>query len=622
MRTEQQERVRKMIIQSVIILGALVLILKLAEIQLIDETYKARATTNVVQRVTMYPSRGLMYDREGLLVVNNKALYDLYATYNQVRNIDTLKFCNILDITVEEFEQRMNKDWSDRRFAPWQPFVFMDKISAETYARFQESMYEFPGFFVQLRNVRNYPIPAGAHVLGYLSEVNQQQIDRFEGVYSRGDYIGASGLEWQYEELLRGEKGVRYVLRDNLGRVQGSYMNGEADIPSVSGSDIMLTLDMELQYYAEYLMQNKRGSIVAIEPSTGEVLVLVSAPSYNPNLLSINRERPYAFTYLMQDSTRPFFNRALMAEYPPGSIFKSLLAAIALQDGQIYPHTGYSCRGAFFHNGRRLTGCRSHPHTGDVQTALQYSCNNYFCQAFKSIIEREGFYSASKGLDFLNNYLYASGMGVKLGIDFPVEGSGNVPTVAYYDRLYPRNRGSWYSTTIISLGIGQGEYLMTSLQMANMSALIANKGYYITPHLLKAVKDGDQWLASTGWEYNNSGIDPKHFIPVIEGMELVVEAGTARVANLKHIGVKSGGKTGTSQNPHGDSHSVYVGFAPVGNPAIAIAVFVENSGGGSRYAAPIASLLTEFYLTRQIDPSRQALEDRMVNANLLAFTAR
>jgi len=622
MRIEEQEKVRMWIIQGIVVLGAAILIFKLAEIQLIDDTYMARANTNVIQKVTLYPSRGMMYDRNGLLIVNNKALYDLYVTYNQVREMDTLKFCEILDISIEEFERRLNKDWSDRRFAPWQPFIFMDKISSEMYARFQESMYEFPGFFVQLRNVRNYPIPAGAHVLGYLSEVGPEQIERYQGIYARGDYIGASGLEIQYEELLRGEKGQRYVLRDNLGRVQGSYKNGEADVPSISGSDLLLTLDMELQYYAEYLMQNKRGSIVAIEPSTGEVLALVSAPSYNPNLLSINRERPFAFNYLIQDSTRPFFNRALMAEYPPGSVFKSLLAAIALQDDKIKPHTGYTCRGAFYHNGRRLTGCRSHPHTGDVQTAIQFSCNNYFCQSFKNIIEREGFYSAHKGLDFLNEYLYASGMGVKLGIDFPVEGSGNVPTTAYYDRLYPRNRGSWYSTTIISLGIGQGEYLMTTLQMANMAALIGNEGYYITPHLLKAVREEDQWVNRMQWARNESGIESKHFIPVIEGMELVVQAGTARIASLAHKGITSAGKTGTSQNPHGDSHSVYVGFSPSRNPDIAIAVFVENSGGGSRYAAPIASLLTEFYITREIDESRSWIEDRMVQANLLAMTAR
>ena len=583
---------------------------KAIQLQLVDTTYQEKASANVVQREKNYASRGLIFDRNDTLLVNNNGIYDLKVTYNQVKNIDTAKFCRLLNISEATFLKNLNKNWRDKRYSKVKPFVFLKKISPETYARFQESMYEFPGFFAELRNVRGYNYGVGAHVLGYIGEVNQKQVDSSD-YYERGDYIGVSGIELACEDQLRGRRGIKYILKDNLGRTQGSFQNGARDERAISGKDLVTSLDIELQLYGEKLMQNKRGSIVAIEPSTGEILSLVSAPSYNPNLLTINRDRGESYGRLEKDSTKPLFNRALGAQYPPGSIFKPLMSLIALQEGVITPNKAVGCAGGYFYKSLRV-GCHGHPAATNVAKGIQHSCNAYFCQVFREVIDKNGFSKADKGLDTLVMHLDAFGLGRALEVDLPNELKGNVPTSKYYDKLY--RKGAWKSPTIVSLGIGQGELLVTPLQMANFTAIIANRGHYYIPHIAKEFRGDTTQIPIKYRTKRKTLIEPRHFAPVVDGMEDVVLAGTARVAQIEGIPVC--GKTGTAENPHGEDHSVFVAFAPKDNPKIAIAVFVENGGFGSRYAAPIASLMIEQYLKGQISENRKYLEQRMFDANL------
>lgn len=601
---------RKYLIQGMFILCAIILLGKAIQLQLVDTTYQEKASANVVQREKNYASRGLIFDRNGRLMVNNNGIYDLKVTFNQVKDIDTTKFCKLLNISKATFLKNLNKNWRDKRYSRVKPFVFLKKISPRTYAKFQESMYEFPGFFAELRNVRGYSYGVGAHVLGYIGEVNQRQVDAYE-YYERGDYIGVSGIELSYEEQLRGRRGIRYILKDNLGRTQGSFQNGERDERAVSGKDLMTSIDLSLQIYGEQLLQNKRGSVVAIEPSTGEILSMISSPGYNPNMLTINRDRGEAYARLEQDSTKPLFNRALGAQYPPGSIFKPVMSLVALQEKVITPDKSVGCSGGYVYKGLRV-GCHGHAAVTSVSKGIQHSCNAYFCQVFREVIDKNGFSKADKGLDTLVMHLDAFGLGRKLGVDLPNELTGNVPTSAYYDKLY--RKGAWKSPTIISLGIGQGELLVTPLQMANFTAIIANRGSYYTPHIAKKFRGDTTQIPLKYRTKRNTLIEPRHFIPVVNGMEDVTLAGTARIAQIE--GIQVCGKTGTAENPHGEDHSVFVAFAPKNNPKIAIAVFVENGGYGSRYAAPIASLMMERYLKGKIAENRKYLEKRMFEANL------
>lgn len=608
---QDQFQGRKYVVQGIFIVSAVLLLLKCIQLQLIDTSLREQATANVIQKINLYPSRGLIYDRDTSLLVYNMAIYDLMVTYNQVKDIDTTKFCNLLGITKETFVKNLEKDFkNDNQYTKSKPFVFLKKISTETYAKFQESLYEFPGFYVQLRNVRGYNFNSGAHVLGYIGEVDKKLLDKNE-YYKRGDYIGISGLELAYEEYLRGVRGVEYVLRDNLGRIVGSYENGARDTASFSGKDLITSLDIDLQLYGEKLLQNKRGGIVAIEPATGEILAMVSMPSYDPNLLTINRNRGVDYARLARDTLKPLFNRAIGAQYPPGSIFKPVMALIALQEGVTPFNRAVACRGGYIYKSLRV-GCHGHPTATNVARAIQHSCNAYFCQIFRDVVDKNGFSKANEGLDIWVNHLYDFGLGKKLNSDVPNELTGNVPTSAYYDKVY--RKGTWVSPYIVSLGIGQGELLITPLQMANISATIANRGYYYPPHLLKAVRDDTMQIPYHLRTPRYTRIDTSHYRHVVDGMEDVVLAGTARIAQIPGIAVC--GKTGTAENPHGEDHSVFIAFAPKENPKIAIAVFVENGGFGSRYGAPISSLMIEKYLNGEISPARQYLEDRMVEADL------
>lgn len=603
-------------IQLVFLVCAALLILKVAHLQLLDDSFRRRADATTIDKLTVYPPRGLIYDRRGRLIVNNEAMYDLMVTYNQVdfKNMNIPKFCALLQISEEEFYLRLKKDWRSGKYSRSVPFVFDKKLSIEKYALLQESLYEFPGFFVQVRNIRGYPYHAGAHVLGYINEVDPRDIERGNGVYQSGDYIGAAGLESEYESYLRGEKGTISLLKDNLGRIEGKYMNGAFDTAAVPGHDLISAIDIDLQTYGEYLMQNKTGSIVAIEPKTGQILCMISAPTYDPNLLAMTQGRGAIFSQLLTDTLKPFFDRTVMAKYPPGSIFKTVVSLVGLQEGTLNPDHGISCNGGYFYAGR-LYKCHHHASVSNVVDAIANSCNTYFFTEFRNEIDKFGFSNSQQGLDMFTEYCRQFGLGRSLGIDYPNESSGNIASTAYYDKIYPKNLGGWRSPTIMSVGIGQGETQLTTLQMANLAACIANGGYWFPPHLAKEFRDNTP-IPHIFYEKQEVKIDPRYFAMVREGMAQCVVRGTARIAQVN--GIQVCGKTGTSQNPHGEDHSVFFAFAPKENPKIAIAVYVENAGWGASYAAPIASLMIERYMNDSIATNRKPVEERMVNANLIS----
>lgn len=607
---------RQYVIRIIFIAGTLLLAGKAFQLQILDATWAARAEATAVNKIVLYPARGLILDRHGRMLVGNKPVYDLMVTYNKLDpSMDTALLCQLLGIDKAEFVRRIEKDWSDRRYSKRTPFLFFDKMEPEQWARLQEVWHEFPGFFVQSRNVRFYPYPYGAHVYGYLQEVTQQQLERLSG-YARGDYIGANGLEWVYEYALRGQKGVRYVLRDNLGREIGSFRDGALDTMPRAGHNLITTIDIDLQAYAEELLRNKKGSVVAIEPRTGEILAFVSAPSYDPNLMTISRQRGKAYRKLLRDTLNPLFNRAIMAQYPPGSIFKTVVGLSAMHNGVLEHNTFISCPG-YYSYGPDIRRCRPHPTPYNVATALQWSCNTYFFVAFRRIVDKFGFYNPKPGYEAFLHDVQGFGLGKPLGIDFPGEKNGNMPSVEYYDQMYPPHLGGWKSPTIMSLGIGQGEVELTTLQMANLAATIANKGWYITPHLGRALQSPEGKTTALGpFPRHETGMDTTLFHIIREGMRKVVESGTARSAYVPDLVIA--GKTGTVQNPHGKNHSTFIAFAPAEDPQIAIAVYVENAGGGSAFAAPTASLLIEYYLHRAIHPSRKWWEDRILQANLVA----
>lgn len=610
-------------ILAVFLIGTLVLLGKAAHLQLIDDTYQVKGNNIAVDEITTYPSRGLITDRKGEIIVYNNAMYDLMVTYKQINPaMDTAKFCELLEIDKATFIKKLDKNWRSGRYSKRKPFVFLKQLSAPRYAKIQEHLYDFPGFFTQLRNVRGYPYPNAAHVLGYLGEVNRKQIEKSEGGYVLGDYIGQSGLEYQYENQLRGEKGVKLMLKDKFGTEVEAYDGGNADIAAISGKNLVTTLDMDLQIYCEALMKNKIGSIVALEPETGEILTMLSAPNYDPNLLVIGPKRGRHYKYLERDSLEPFFDRSVMAKYPPGSIFKTIVGLVALEEEIVSSDYRVRCPG-YYQPGKansRKFGCHSHERSVNLSKAIKHSCNTYFFRTFRDIVDQYGESIPQKGLEVFNDYLTEFGLGKPLEIDYPGEKRGNNPSFKYYDKLY-ENKGGWNSGKIMSVGIGQGEIEMTTLQMANLAAIIANKGSYRLPHLAKAFEDNEQTMIPPPAKYRKIqqvSVNAAHFQPVIEGMEQVVLSGTAKEAYIEDISVC--GKTGTSQNA-GKDHSIFFAFAPKENPKIAIAVYIENGGFGGTYAAPIASLVIEKYLKDSIrTPNRQRLEEKMLTANLVDQT--
>lgn len=606
------------VIMIVVGICSLILVMKIAQIQIFSSKYREQARRTTLDKVIRYPARGLIYDRTGKLLVANATIYDINVIYNNVpKDLDTTELCQLLDIDKETFLKRINKDWSNPQYHKAIPYSFLSRIQPEQFSIFQEHLHKFPGFYPVERNIRNYPHINIAHALGFLGEVNKEDVNSEKSVYSNGDYIGRSGIERTYEEVLRGTKGVDYVLKDNLGRNVESYDSGESDSSAVSGSDIIATLDLDLQAYGEELMKNKMGSIVALEPATGEVLAMLSSPTYDPNLLNLDRNRGMSYDSLNQDTLyRPLFDRSVMAKYPPGSIFKTVFSLIALQKGVIEPNTTVYCDGVYEVDSKGLytQGCHHHPTPYNVSIALQHSCNSYYYQTLRDFIDNFGYSNPGIGLDTLVSYLKDFGLGGELGIDYHTEGKGFLPTSATYDRMYKDVYNGWRSTYILSLGIGQGELEFTTIQMANLAAAIGNRGYYYTPHIVKNFVKKEFDLSEEYTNPNFVRIDQEHFEPVIEGMSRVTTLGTGKLANIPEIEIC--GKTGTSENV-GKDHSVFFAFAPRDNPKIAIAVYVENAGFGGDIAAPIASLMIEKYISGGISQRRQWLEDRMKNMELI-----
>lgn len=576
---------RKNTIAGIFLFVVLLLFARLFFLQVIDHTYKLSASSNVIRHITDYPARGLIYDRNGDLLVYNEAHYDLMVVPLQVRDIDTTAFCDLLGIDTDTYERLMAQAVRHSRF---RPSLFRQQISKSTFAAFQENLYRFPGFFVQPRTLRRYAYPMAAHTFGYVGEAGPEVIRNIP-YYRRGDYIGISGLERAYEEELRGKKGVRIRLVDVLNRDAGPYQQGRYDTLSVPGLDLHTTLDAPLQLFGEKLMQNKRGSIVAIEPASGEILALVTSPAYDPNLL-VGQVRTPNYRMLQNDTLKPLFNRALMAQYPPGSVFKVVNTLIALQEGVIGHNTRYACNGAYY-SGRITVRCRSHPSPVDVFTSIQHSCNTFSCITFRNTLDKPVFSFIQQGFNTWRDHVSSFGFGRVFNSDLSFELSGHLATSGDYDRIYG-SRG-WSSLTIISLAIGQGEIGTTPLQLANLAATIANRGQYLTPHLVKAIGSPDQVNERYNQQHNTS-IDSAHFEIMAEAMHRVVTEGTGQFSRIP--GIEMAGKTGTVQNPHGENHSVFIAFAPVDNPRIAISVVIENAGYGSTWAAPVASLMIEQYL--------------------------
>ncbi|NOY38535.1 MAG: penicillin-binding protein 2 [Chlorobi bacterium] len=600
---------RSFFVGAVLILIALIYLVKLFIIQVVDPSYRLSASNNVLRYVTQYPSRGLIYDRNHKLVVANQAVYDLMVIPGQMESFDTLQLCEELQLSREEFIKRLKEA---RHFSFYRPSVFMKQLPATMAARIEEKLYQFPGFYFQPRTVRSYIVSAGAHMLGYVGEVNEKTIKK-NPYYQLGDYIGISGIERSYEEALRGRKGVKIFMVDVHNRIKGSYQNGRYDTSAVIGKNLIGSFDVRLQQYGEKLMQNKTGSIVAIEPETGEVLCMVSAPAYAPDLL-IGRARSVNFPVLSSDTLKPLFNRAVMASYPPGSTFKVVDALIALQEKVLFPYYKYSC-GPGYGAGGIYVGCHIHRSPLDLIGAIQNSCNAYFCNVFRNILDNPAFPTIYENFNRWIDYLHQFGFGNTLGIDVPNELKGYLPSTDYYDRYYGKNH--WSSLTLISLAIGQGELGFTPLQMANLSAIIANRGWYRTPHVIREI-EGDGFPDETFNIQHHIKIDSTYFETVVKGMDLVVngEPGTGSTARIARIpDIRVCGKTGTAQNPHGKDHSIFMAFAPRDNPKIAISVYVENGGFGSTYAAPIASLMIEQYLKGVVE--RKWLEDYILKTDLI-----
>ena len=603
---------RKYVIGGFIIVVALIYVIRLFNLQLADEQYKKWADSNAFLKKTVYPSRGLIYDRNGELVVFNQPAYDVMLIPRDVQPFDTLDFCRTLNITPEQLDKRF-ADMRDKRLNPgystYTPQRLLSQLSAQDYGRLQEKLYRFPGFFIQKRILRQYKHPTAANVLGNIREVSQADIER-DDYYAAGDYTGDLGIEKSYEQYLRGVKGVEILIRDARGRIQGRYEDGAADIAPVSGRDLRLSLDIKLQQYAESLMVGKRGAVVAIEPATGEILCMVSTPSYDPTLL-VGRQRGKNYQMLSKDDSWPLFDRALMGAYPPGSTFKPTQGLIFLQEGIIDLHTAYPCSHGYISGGLRV-GCHAHGSPLPLKPALQTSCNAFFCWGFKAMIDnkRSKYGSSAKAFEVWKNHLVSMGYGYKLGVDLPGESRGFIPNAKFYDKFY--SEGRWSANTIISVSIGQGEILATPLQIANLSATIANRGHFITPHVVKEIQD--TVMPSDLLKVRYPTVEAHYYEDVAEGMRMAVTGGTCRKAALSDIEVC--GKTGTAQNPHGKDHSAFMGFAPYREPKIAVAVYVENGGWGASFGVPIGSPVMEKYLKGSIAPERKYLEEQMLNTTL------
>ncbi|MBR3859004.1 MAG: penicillin-binding protein 2 [Bacteroidaceae bacterium] len=580
---------RKFVIVGIVLTIVFVFIGRLFSLQILSDDYKKHADSNAFLDKTVYPSRGVMYDRNGKLLVSNQPAYDVMVCMRNVKELDTLAFCQSLGITREFFDKRMS-DVKNRRINPgyssYTDQLFLSQLTAEEFAMFQEQLYKFSGFSIQRRSIRQYEYPVAGHIFGDLGEVSKNDIAKDE-YYRRGDYIGKQGIEGYYEKQLRGEKGKEVLLRDAHGRIKGKYMDGAMDVDAIPGRNLTLSLDIELQALAERLLQNKIGSVVAIEPSTGEVLCMASSPTFDPQLL-VGRKRGENHRMLSKDTQKPLLNRAIMGTYPPGSTFKTSQALTYLQEGIVTPATQFPCALGFRHRGLHV-GCHEHSSPIALAPSLATSCNSYYCWGLYRMIGDEKYGSSQAALTRWKDHMVAMGFGYRLGIDLPGEARGFIPNAAFYDKWYGKR---WNGLTIISISIGQGEVTLTPLQIANLGATIANRGYYITPHIVKEVQG--EVLDSLYRTPKYTMVEKMHYETVIQGMREAVLNGTCAAANLPDIEVC--GKTGTAQN-RGKDHSAFMGFAPMHEPKIAVAVYVENGGFGAVYGVPIGALIMEQYLT-------------------------
>ena len=585
---------------------AAVLVGKLFYIQCINGEYKVNADNNSMVYDYIYPPRGVIYDRNGEILVGNKVCYDILVTPKEVQEFDTLALANALCIPDSLVRSKMEYYRKNRKSIGFRTLPFLKQVSSEVYMRFAEEEYRYPGFSSQVRSVREYPFNAGGNLLGYISEVNANDIKKHPE-YKSGDYIGKTGLEAAREADLRGEKGYHIYLRDARNRVQSSYMNGEHDKPAMPGHDIITTIDAHLQQYGQQLMEGKTGSVVAIEPSTGEILAMVSSPGIDVEVLS---DIGKYYGEIAKNPRKPMFNRTVMASYPPGSVFKLVNGLIGLQEGVLVPSNSYPCNGGYAYSSSRKLGCHAHSSPLAFRDAIATSCNGYFCYVLRNVLENKKYGSIQEAFDVWREYVLSFGFGHKLGSDFPSELGGNIPTSNFYDRIY---RKRWKFPTIVSLSIGQGEIGATPLQIANLAAIMANRGYYYIPHL---VKDSEGIEIDPKYhERQYTKVDTTHFAVAVEGMYMAVNGGgsaggTAFRAAIP--GLEVCGKTGTAQNPHGKDNSVFICFAPKDNPKIAVAAYVENAGFGATWALPVASLMLEKYLNGEICEERKPMEDRML----------
>ncbi|SDG92524.1 penicillin-binding protein 2 [Flavobacterium omnivorum] len=607
---------RKVLLPSLIILATSLLVMRIFYLQVVDDTLKLKSENNAIKKKHEYPERGYIYDRKGKLLVANQASYDIMVIPREVKKIDTLEFCQLLNITKETFIKNIKKATI---YSPRLPSVFLSQLNKSEFAAFQEKIRKYEGFYVQKRSLRDYEVAFGANVFGGITQVNEKLVQK-NPYYNSGDLIGRQGVEESYEEILRGVKGVKYIQKDKYNREIGSYKNGKYDTIAVQGEDINLTIDAELQKYGEELMINKRGGIVAIEPSTGEILALVTAPSYDPGIL-VGRQRSKNYTELYRDSiAKPLYDRGLLAEYPPGSPFKILTGLVALQEGVIDENTTVSCNHGFSYARGRFMRCHCRGGALQLHRGIYESCNSYFATAYMKTINK--YAKPAQAVDVWSNHIRSFGLGQFMGYDLPTGKRGKIPDSKTYKRIYPN--GGWRSTTIISNSIGQGEVVMTPIQLANMMAAIANQGHYYTPHIIKRIEG--HTIDKKFTTKHVTTIDKKHFKPIISGLFDVYNMGTASA--LKVEGIDICGKTGTAENfakiggqrVQLKDHSIFVAFAPKDNPKIAIAIMVENGGFGSTIAGPIASLMIEKYLRQKI--TRLDLEKRILATSLQSQYAK
>lgn len=617
MRKDYTLEKRKYVIIGFVLIIAIIYVVRLFSLQILDTRYKEYADSNAFLRKAIYPSRGIIYDRDGRVVVYNQPAYDVMIIPKDTHPFDTLDLCETLGITREQFDKRMT-DMRDKHLNPgyssYTPQKFMTHLSAPDYGRLQEKMYRFPGFFIQKRILRQYNYNCAANVLGNIREVSQSDIDK-DDYYKPGDYTGDMGIERSYERFLRGNKGAEILIRNAYGRIEGRYEDGAHDIDAVSGRNLTMSIDIELQKYAEQLMAGKTGAVVAIEPATGEILAMVSSPAYDPSLL-VGRQRGNNYTMLREDPGNPLFDRALQAVYPPGSTFKPTQGLIFMQEGIITPESQFPCFRGYV-SGRLKVGCHAHGSPLPLKPSLATSCNAYFCYGFKAMIDRRSKYGTpAKAFEVWKNHLVSMGFGYRLGVDLPGENRGFLPNAEWYSRRYGENR--WSANTIISVAIGQGEILATPLQLANECATIANRGWFITPHVVKEIED--TVIDPVYRERRYPTVDSRHYTEIAEGMRMAVLGGTCGGAALP--GIEVCGKTGTAQNPHGRDHSAFIGFAPYDNPKIAVCAYIENAGYGATFGVPIGSLVMERYLCDSISPHRKDLEQRMMTTGVVGHSGK